>query len=126
MKKIEVYDPPMCCGTGVCGADVDQDLVAFAADVDWANRQGAGVKRFNLSQQAQAFVENPVVLAILRRSGQEALPLVLVDGDVALAGRYPRRAELARWLGVGAKLDEDLFPMASATSGGCCGPDCDC
>ena len=40
------------------------------------------------------------VKGFLERSGQEALPLILVDGEVALAGRYPNRAELARWAGI--------------------------
>ena len=40
MTKIEVYDGAMCCSTGVCGVDVDQELVTFAADVEWAKQQG--------------------------------------------------------------------------------------
>jgi len=35
------------------------------------------------------------VKSFLERSGQEALPVILVDGDIALAGRYPNRAGLA-------------------------------
>jgi hypothetical protein len=31
MKTIQVYDPPMCCSTGICGTDIDPDLVNFAA-----------------------------------------------------------------------------------------------
>ena len=34
--RIEVFDPAMCCSTGVCGTDVDQNLVTFAADAAWA------------------------------------------------------------------------------------------
>ncbi|EJC60816.1 trans acting repressor-like protein [Alcaligenes faecalis subsp. faecalis NCIB 8687] len=30
MKKIEVFDPSLCCSTGVCGVEVDQALVTFA------------------------------------------------------------------------------------------------
>ncbi|MEI6758670.1 MAG: arsenic metallochaperone ArsD family protein, partial [Chlorobium sp.] len=30
MKKIQVFDPALCCTTGVCGVDVDQALVTFA------------------------------------------------------------------------------------------------
>ena len=40
MTKIDVYDSAMCCSTGVCGVDVDQRLVNFAADVEWAKQQG--------------------------------------------------------------------------------------
>jgi hypothetical protein len=91
MKSIQVFDPAMCCNTGVCDTEVDQQLVTFAADVDWAKQQGAQIQRFNLAQQPMDFANNQVVRGFLERSGEEALPLILVDGEVALAGRYPNR-----------------------------------
>ena len=118
MKKIEIFDPAMCCGTGVCGVDVDQQLVTFAADVGWAKQQGARIERFNLGQQPMAFINNVVVKGLLDRSGQKVLPLILVDGEVALAGRYPQRAELARWLGI---APEASSAAPTESSGGYCG-----
>ncbi|MHB1590616.1 MAG: arsenite efflux transporter metallochaperone ArsD [Sulfuricella sp.] len=114
MKNIQVFDPSLCCSTGVCGIEVDQALVSFAADVDWAKQNGAQIERFNLAQQPLAFAENATVKAFLERSGQEALPLILVDGEVALAGRYPKRAELALWAGIAQPVVE-VKP-----AGGCC------
>ncbi len=114
MKTIQVYDPALCCSTGVCGVEVDQALVGFSADVDWAKQNGARIERYNLAQQPVVFAENSTVKGFLERSGQEALPLILVDGEVALAGRYPSRAELARWIGVTEAASE-------AKQGGCCG-----
>jgi hypothetical protein len=102
MKKIQVFDPSLCCNTGVCGVDVDQALVSFAADMDWAKKNAVTIERFNLSQQPMAFAENAAVKGFLERSGEEALPLILLDGEVALAGRYPNRSELARWAGITA------------------------
>jgi thiamine pyrophosphate-dependent acetolactate synthase large subunit-like protein len=113
MASIQIFDPALCCSTGVCGVEVDQALVSFAADVDWAKQGGAQVERFNLAQQPLAFAENATVKAFLERSGQEALPLILVDGEVALAGRYPNRTELARWAGISA-------PSAPQSQGACC------
>ena len=107
MTNIQIYDPALCCSTGVCGVDVDQQLVSFSADVDWAKQNGAHVERFNLAQQPMAFAENTVVKSFLERSGAEALPLILVEGEVALAGRYPNRGELSRWAGVSAASDEN-------------------
>jgi hypothetical protein len=100
MTTIQIFDPALCCSTGVCGVETDQALVTFAADVNWAKQNGAQIERFNLAQQPLAFAENSNVKSFLERSGQEALPLILVDGDIALAGRYPNRTELARWAGV--------------------------
>jgi len=119
MKTLEVYEPALCCSTGICGIDVDQTLVNFAADVDWAKQNGARIERFNLAQQPMAFAENAVVKSFLERSGQEALPLVLVDGEVALAGRYPNRAELARWAGI-APTETETQPAAGCCSGSRC------
>jgi len=114
MANIQVFDPALCCSTGVCGVEVDQQLVNFSADVDWVKQNGAQIERFNLAQQPMAFAGNAIVKGFLERSGQEALPLVLVDGEVALAGRYPNRAELARWAGI-ASAAEPAKP-----TGGCC------
>ena len=114
MKTIQVFDPALCCSTGVCGVDVDQALVTFSADVDWAKQSGAQIERFNLAQQPMAFAENAAAKGFLERSGQEGLPLIMVDGEIALAGRYPSRAELARW----ADLAET---PAAAKPSGCCG-----
>ena len=89
MTIIQIFDPALCCSTGVCGVETDQALVTFAADVDWAKQNGAQIERFNLAQQPLTFAENATVKSFLERSGQEALPLILVDGEIALAGRYP-------------------------------------
>ena len=114
MTSIQVFDPALCCSTGVCGVEVDQQLVGFSADVDWAKQNGAQIERFNLAQQPMAFAENPLVKAFLGRSGAEALPLILVDGEVALAGRYPNRAELSRWTGV---VQAEEKPQSGCCSG---------
>lgn len=121
MKTIQVYDPALCCSTGVCGLDVDAALVAFSADAAWAQGLGAQIQRYNLAQQPMAFAENATVKAFLERSGAEALPLVLVDGEVALAGRYPTRAELRRYAGLPPAVMPVAVAAAPASGGGCCG-----
>ncbi len=117
MNKIEVFDPAMCCSTGVCGPDVDQKFVDFATNVDWGTGQGIKIQRYNLGQQPLEFANNPTVKSFLERSGADALPLILVEGEIALAGRYPTRDELARLAGV------TPAPAVSAPkqSSGCCG-----
>ncbi len=120
MSLIQIFDPALCCSTGVCGVDVDQQLVSFSADVDWAKQHGAQIERFNLAQQPMAFAENAVVKNFLQRSGQEALPLILVDGEVALAGRYPNRTELSRWSGIAATTAENKPAAACCSGSKCC------
>lgn len=113
MSAIQIFDPALCCSSGVCGQDVDASLVQAAADIDWAKGLGAQIERFNLAQQPVAFAQNDAVRGLLERSGQEALPITLLDGQVMLAGRYPSRQQLGQWLQLAA-------PAASAATGGCC------
>jgi hypothetical protein len=114
MKTLQVFDPALCCSSGVCGTEVDQKLVTFLADVDWVKQNGVHIERFNLAQQPMAFADNTVVKGLLERSGEGALPVILLDGELALAGRYPSRDELARWAGIA------VAPVAPAAAGSCC------
>jgi hypothetical protein len=120
MKKLQIFDPALCCSTGVCGTEVDQALVGFSADVDWLKRSGGQIERFNLAQQPMAFVESMVVKSFLERSGAECLPLILVDGEIALAGRYPSRKELARLSGVPEFVGEVVESDGCCSGNKCC------
>ena len=100
MKKVEVFDPPMCCSTGVCGPSVDPALVTFASDLHWLANQRIAVQRYNLAQQPQAFAASEVVKTALRQNGNACLPLILLNGAVISKGRYPTRHELAQLTGV--------------------------
>jgi|SRR5271157_5332999 len=100
MTKVEVFDPPMCCSTGVCGPGVDPALAQFAADLHWLANQRIAVERHNLAQQPQAFAASEVVKTALKQHGNECLPLILLNGAIVSQGRYPTREELARRTGV--------------------------
>jgi len=116
MKKLQVFDPALCCSTGVCGTEVDQALVDFSADADWLKQAGARVERFNLAQQPLAFAQNETVKNFLHEQGEKALPLILLDGAIMLSGRYPMRQELAQWLGIALTA---TAPAAAKSA--CCG-----
>jgi hypothetical protein len=126
MTEIDVFDPPMCCSTGVCGPAVDPLLAAFAADLQWLAEQGVRVTRHNLAHAPDAFVAHPVVRGALQSEGEACLPLVLVNGAVVARGAYPRREALAQAAG--------LVPSASRTKpiirlgavGGGCTPGSGC
>lgn len=127
MTRIEVFDPPLCCSTGVCGPSVDPRLAAFAADVDWLTAHGTTVERHNLAQEPQAFLAHPVVGDLIRREGHDCLPLVLVNGELVGRGAYPRRDELARLAGLptAASTSKPKIRLTVVASGcepgsGCC------
>jgi hypothetical protein len=136
MKTIQVFDPPLCCSTGTCGPNIDPVLVRFAADLKWIAEQGITVQRFNLTQSPAAFVENEVVRTTLNAKGEAALPLILIEGKVAVTGRYPTCDELASLLELGCDNTEtsccssenkcccddadDNDETSAKTSSGCC------
>lgn len=93
MKTIQVYDPPMCCSTGICGPSVDTDLVNFAALLSQLGRHDIKIERYNLGQQPMAFAQHPAVKEALQNEGTEVLPLIFLDGEVYMKGRYPNREE---------------------------------
>ena len=95
--SIEVFDPAMCCSTGVCGPDVDDALADFANDVKWLKSQGINVQRFNLGQEPEAFKMNPQVLSRLQKGGSEVLPIIFVNDEIVSEGGYPDRESLIRW-----------------------------
>jgi len=116
MTKLAVYDPPMCCSTGVCGPAVDPILPRVTADLDWLKRQGVEVERYNLAQQPHAFASNPTVTAALREHGNDCLPLILVEGVIVSRGTYPDRHGLAHM----ANLDVVAEPETVKAKGSSC------
>ena len=96
MAKLLVFDPPMCCSSGVCGPSVDPTLARFAADLEWLKSKGIQVERSNLAQDPGAFVHNPILKMALNSKGVKCLPLVALDGEIITSGAYPTREELAR------------------------------
>lgn len=122
MTIVTVYDPPMCCSTGVCGPEVDPKLAQFAGDLDWLKSQGIEVRRYNLSNEPGRFVENAEVKSLLDRSGGDDLPAILVGDELVASARYPDRDELAALTGVDMKraLEGAEQPKVTTTSS-CCG-----
>ena len=87
-QKLEVYDPPMCCPTGICGPFVDPALMKFTADIEWLQRQGVDVERYNLSQQPDAFASNKTLQESMEKDGTDCLPMILANGAI-VARRSP-------------------------------------
>ena len=117
MKSIEIFDPAMCCSTGVCGPSVDPELARFAGDLAFVETQGVSVRRYNLSQEPMAFANNARVSKALQDGGPECLPLVLVDGEIRAMGAYPARDKLLRWAEV--VLQHDDKPHVKPGDCGC-------
>jgi hypothetical protein len=109
--KIEIYDPPMCCPSGVCGPSVDPKLTKLQESLRKMEQAGVHVQRFNLASEPQAFVDNAAVGELLRTEGNAVLPLTLVDGEILQKGRYPENSEFEQALRRRG-IEADLSPAA--------------
>ena len=119
-KRLDVFDPAMCCSTGVCGPDIDPKLIRFAADLEWLGEQGIAVERFNLAQQPTAFATNTPVRQALEAAGETSLPVLLVDGRLVSSGVYPSRDQLAGWFALQAGASTKASTGCGCGPKGCC------
>ncbi|HEY9059265.1 MAG TPA: arsenite efflux transporter metallochaperone ArsD [Pseudobacteroides sp.] len=117
MKKIEIFDPAMCCSTGVCGPSIDPELMRIATTINTLKEKGIIIKRHGLSSEPQDFISNKVISDILQKEGADVLPVTIVDGEIAKTKDYPTNEELTKWLEVEINTEK---PKKSG--GCCCGP----
>ncbi len=98
--KIEIYDPAMCCSSGLCGPTLDPVLVRMNDAVLALRKQGVEIERFNLAQQPKAYMENKTVADLLRKNGKKILPVIIVNGEVFRTGEYPSYEDLCAALNI--------------------------
>lgn len=106
MSKLEIYDPAMCCPTGVCGPSVDPELARVASALFLLEGKGFSIQRYNLGREPDAFVTNGMVNQLLNETGVDVLPISILDGQVVKKGCYPTNEELAQWFSVEISLLE--------------------
>lgn len=117
MPTIKVFDPPMCCSSGVCGVEPDTVLAQFTSDLAWLSEQGVTVDRYLLSQQPDMFTSHEAVMSAISSGGTDALPIIMVGDQIMSQRVYPTRSQLAQFVG----MSGDGPPPSS--DGGCgCGP----
>ncbi|GAM12288.1 arsenite efflux transporter metallochaperone ArsD [Mesobacillus selenatarsenatis] len=100
MKKVEIFDPALCCPTGVCGPSVDPELTRMASAVFLLQKKGFDISRYNLANEPGKFAENEAVNKILHEKGPDALPVTLLDGEIIALGNYPTNEQLSEWSGI--------------------------
>ncbi|MEH7356255.1 arsenite efflux transporter metallochaperone ArsD [Neobacillus drentensis] len=103
MSKVEIFDPALCCPTGVCGPSVDPELTRVATAIFLLEKKGFDIKRYNLGTEPAIFVENKEVNKVLHEKGPDSLPVTLVESKIVKIGSYPTNEELAEWFGVNAE-----------------------
>lgn len=124
MLKLEIFDPPMCCSTGICGSNADQVLVIFASDLEWLKSHGVTVVRYGLALEPSEFSKNEAVRQLINREGNSCLPILVIGKEIVSKGRYPSRDKLAELCKI--EYDSDEAPPIHREENCCCGVDCDC
>ena len=100
MKTLKIYDPAMCCPTGVCGTDVDTKLVQLASFLSTLDAAKFEVNRYGLTTEPSEYVKNSEVTRILNEEGVDSLPLFFVDDELVFSKDYPTVPALSAKLGL--------------------------
>jgi hypothetical protein len=91
---VQIFDPPMCCPTGLCGPALDQTLLDVSEMVLQLQVEGIEVERFQMTSHPQAFLNDAEVMRLIREKQMEALPVTVVNGQVIKTGVYPILSEI--------------------------------
>lgn len=122
MKKLQIYEPAMCCSTGLCGVGVDPELLRISTVLSTLDKNDVKVDRFNLSNSPQEFIKNKDVNLLIKSKGMDVLPLTVLDGEIVITGRYPTNEEFVKYLNVPRSFIGEQPKVAKATinkKGGC-------
>ena len=92
--RVEIFDPPMCCSTGLCGPTVDQTLLTLNEMLMTLQAEGLTVERYQMTSHPQKFIQNAAVMQLVRAQQMAALPITLVHGEVIKVGAYPTMEEI--------------------------------
>jgi hypothetical protein len=95
---VELFDPPMCCPTGLCGPTLDQTLLDVNEMILALQAEGVRVERYQMTSHPQAFINNAEIMRLVRERQMAALPITTVHGRVAKVGAYPTLAEIKPYL----------------------------
>jgi len=123
MKKMIIFEPAMCCSTGVCGPGVDPELLRVSNVLNNINKRGADAQRFNLTNNPQAFIDNSLINQLLNSDGIEILPVTILDGKVVKTKAYPTNEEFCQLLEIPEeylRTKIQMKPKDCGCKGGCC------
>lgn len=123
MKKMVIFDPAMCCSTGVCGPSVDPELLRVSTVINNLKNKGILVERYNPSGNPQIFVDNKEINRIINAQGIDVLPVTMVDGEIVKTGAYPTNLEFCNFLGISPEYIGAKVKKASSgcdCKGKCC------
>jgi bacterioferritin-associated ferredoxin len=121
MKKMSIYEPALCCDTGICGVSVDTELFRISTVLNALKKNGVVIDRFNLNNAPMAFVNNQVINNFINEKGVDGLPVVMLDDEIIITGRYPSNEEIISYLDIPASYLTESKPAKKSSC--CCSDD---
>jgi len=103
VATVEIFEPPMCCPTGLCGPVQDQTLLDLLETVRSLESNGVKVLRYQPGSNPSAFTNNAEVMAAVHARSTAALPITVVNGRVVKSGSYASLEDIQNALQRGAQ-----------------------
>ncbi|MEW9123338.1 MAG: arsenite efflux transporter metallochaperone ArsD [Thermotaleaceae bacterium] len=97
---INIYEPPMCCSTGVCGPSPDTTLMNLQDDLKRLQKEFPNIEihRYSMNFNPKDFMQNPVVFQKVKAEKTHALPIITIDGEIVKEKDYMRYQEFVQEL----------------------------
>ncbi len=97
MTELKLYEEAMCCSTGVCGPDPDDELVELSAVLDQLDAEfdHAEISRANMQHNIDEFLDTEEIYDLVQEEGPEILPITVVDGEIVAKAAYLSYDEMA-------------------------------
>lgn len=95
--KFIIYDPPICCSTGVCGPNPDQSLIELQDTLTELKSSGIEVERYIITQSPEKFKESPQVIKLIQEQQLRVLPITTMNGTIVKTGSYPTLEEFKKF-----------------------------
>lgn len=116
MKKMIIFDPAMCCSTGVCGPSVNPELLRVAGMINNLKERGIEIERYNLTSSPQVYVDNKKVNELLNKDGVDVLPITMVDGEVVKTKSYPTNEEFYKLFDIKEEIPKVVIKSADVAA----------
>jgi hypothetical protein len=99
MEKSEliIYEGAMCCSTGVCGPEPDQNLIVFSETLKRLQNEygeGLSIMRASLTFNSLVFMAHPEIARLVKENGPGVLPITTVNGEIVAGQKYLKYDEL--------------------------------
>ncbi|MFC6118170.1 arsenical resistance operon transcriptional repressor ArsD [Macrococcus epidermidis] len=115
MVEIKLFEPAMCCSSGVCGPSPDQELIRVNGDIEKMKQNGIKVLRYNLTSAPNAFVRHEAIMTLIKDKGEAIMPITMINDEVVKTGSYMTTDEVLDIIVV-----HDLQNNCCAPGDNCC------